>query len=203
MDIDSHMRHQRTTLLVLLKCTFFVADLCRRPADKSWPISSSEHMFFTGFEFPKLTIAPGRGETCQNFHGFLICSPYGFVIVHFYTFMIASIICLCFKHKHNCDVHKTFRKMSAFNIFWSISRPDVSVLDHRQCGYACDIQHTKYRWAGYQLWNKMSFVPVFLVFFSINTYLPIYSKTNTVKVKELTSHIFESRHSWYQSHLCR
>ena len=91
MDIDSHMRHQRTTLLVLLKCTFFVADLCNRPADQGWPISSSEHMFFTGTEVPQTNNYRGRGETCQGYHGFFFfnpCSPYGFVIVTFYTLLL-------------------------------------------------------------------------------------------------------------------
>lgn len=70
MDIDNHMRHQRTTLLVLLKCTFFVADLCNRPADQGWPISSSEHMFFIGTEVPQTNNYRGRGKTCQGYHVF-------------------------------------------------------------------------------------------------------------------------------------
>lgn len=49
--------------------------------------------------------------------------------------------------------------MSDYEIFWSISGPDVSILDCRRYSYCYNIQHTNYKMGRVlEFWNKMHFV---------------------------------------------
>ena len=57
--------------------------------------------------------------------------------------------------------------MSNYEIFWSISRPAVSILDHLRCGYCDNIQHTNYKMGRVlELRNEMVIVSGFVLFFN-------------------------------------